>query len=534
MGFLATTLASPLVIIVALAGTRDFPDSALEPRTFVIGAALGAVASIGLAWALDGPLRRAMVIVQGTVGFSLAGVLLVAHRDEGFLPVVLAGAVVGVAFGLAAPAGVPLGAVVGAATFSMAAALASTGNFSPVAGFVGGFIGIAAWGAAMGATVGWCVESAGRGPSWAALRRPAGVVLALAVLAPAQAAGAVVVLRRDPPRLCFETRPGPAGAVAAVADFDGDGDLDALQQGQSDVRLLRNAGGVLSPEPPPAALPNGYLVMGDADADGDIDVFAGRTEPRQRSSVVVVARNDGRGAFTEGPRAAIETDQPRPIAVADLDGDRAADLVVSGKNGPVVLWSRPGRLEQGLRLPSWRNVIVGDVNGDGRTDVVSFDGRGGLEVHRVTGQAQLETARVPVPGYVTGVTLVDLDGDGDQDLAVGTIRKVVLLANDGGGTFSAWRTLSGGRDNLPLTAGDLDGDGDMDLIASDGASGEELTAGIWAWENQGAGRWSHAGRIGTTPGDLVAADLTGDGRADIVTGYTSGRFSGALLIARPC
>ena len=39
--------------------------------------------------------------------------------------------------------------------------------------------------------------------------------------------------------------------------------------------------------------------------------------------------------------------------MADLDGDRAAELLVPGNDGPVVLWSRVGRLERGPRLPPW-------------------------------------------------------------------------------------------------------------------------------------------------------------------------------------
>lgn len=57
-------------------------------------------------------------------------------------------------------------------------------------------------------------------------------------------------------------------------------------------------------------------------------------------------------------------------------------------------------------------------------------------------------------------------------------------------------------------------------------SGEEGAGGVWAWEDKGADRWSDAGRIGSTAGRGIAADLTGDGRADLVTGSS-------VLVARP-
>ena len=530
MGFVAAAVAAPVVLGLALAGTEDFPSSALDPRTFLIGALLGAVAISGLVWALDGWVRRALMAVQGLVGFCLAGVLLVAHRDQGLLNLPLAGATVGAALALGAPGGVPLGALVGASTFTMAAMFVGAGGWHPALGVVGAILGVGAWGAALGATVGWCEEAGGQGRSWAPFLGPAGVAIVLAVIVPAQIAAGVVVERRDPPALCFDARPLP-GPVAEVADFDGDGDVDALEQRNGEVTLLRNTGGVLSREPALPGVRTGYLAIGDADADGDVDVALVVTEPRTATqpvrSSVLVARNDGRGTFTAGPRTPIDGSQPFGISMADLDGDRAADLVIPEKDGPVVLWSRAGRLERGPRLPSWRRLTLADVDGDGRTDVVSFAGYGGVDVHHITGRVHIESSRVPFPGYVTGIAVADLDGDGDGDLIVGATSNVVLMTNDGGGRFSRVRTLSGGRDNKPETAGDVDGDGDLDVIAVDGPSGEEATGEVWVWENKGAGRWSDGGRIGSTGGRATAADLTGDGRADIVTGPD-------LLVARPC
>lgn len=460
---------------------------------------------------------------QGIVGFCVAGVLIVVHGDQGLLNLPLAGATVGVALALGAPGGVPLGALVGASTFTMAAVFIGAAAWSPALGVVGAIAGSGAWGAALGATVGWCEEPGGRARSWGPFLGPAGVAIVLAVLVPAQIAAAVVVERRDPPPLCFDARPLPASA-AAVADFDGDGDLDALYEKDGGVGLLRNAGGVLSREPGVPDVRTGNPAVGDVDADGDLDMAAIVSEPGRIG--VLVIRNDGRGIFTAGPRFPLDVTRSARITMADLDGDRAADLIVPGKDGPMVLWSRAGRLERGPRLPSWRYVTAADVDGDGRTDLVSFDGYGGVEVHRVTGQAQIESSRVPFPEYLTDVAVADLDGDGDGDLILGSTAKVVLMTNGGGGRFSSVRTLSGGRDNRPVTAGDLDGDGDLDVIAVDGPSGEEAAGGVWAWENKGAGRWSEAGRIGSTVGRGIAADLTGDGRADLVTGSS-------LLVARP-
>lgn len=169
-GFVAAALATPLIVAVVLAGSEDFPDSAFHPRTILVGALVGAVATAGLAMALHGKVRRALMLLQGTAGFALAGVLVVAHHDHGLLPLPLAGATIGVALALGAPGGVAMGALVGASTFSMAAALTSAAAIHPVLGVVGAFLGLASWGAALGATAGWSEETAARGRSWPALR----------------------------------------------------------------------------------------------------------------------------------------------------------------------------------------------------------------------------------------------------------------------------------------------------------------------------------------------------------------------------
>lgn len=530
-GFILATVLSPLVLALTGVWEDDFPTSALDIR-LVLGASLiGALATAGLVWALEGRARRALVVVQGMVGFAIAGLLLVAHRDH-LLIAPVAGAVAGAALGAGAPAGIPLGAFVGAATFPMAGLFVGAGAWHPALGVLGAIAGLAAWGGSMGATVGWTEETAGLGRSWpAALLGPVGVVVALVALLPVQMAAAAVALRRDPPALCFDARPLPGSAVLAVADFDGDGDLDALQQRDGGVGLLRHGGGVLSAEPGPAFVAGAPMATGDVDADGDIDVVAvvtvrsQPTSPERFRSDLVVARNDGRAAFTLAPSVALDGAAGRPT-VLDLDGDRAADVVVTGIDGPTVFWSRAGRLERGPRAPAWRNPVLADVDGDGRTDVVTSGRPGSPVVYRATGPAAFESSTATVPGGTTGVTAADVDGDGDVDLIAGAKGRVVVLANDGAGRFSAARTLPGGRENTALAAGDLDGDGDQDLLAHD-EDRIESEGAVLVWENLGRGRWSDAARIGATYERVVVADLTGDGRADAVSGSL-------LLVSRPC
>ena len=165
--------------------------------------------------------------------------------------------------------------------------------------------------------------------------------------------------------------------------------------------------------------------------------------------------------------------------------------------------------------------------------MVSFGGYR-IEVNRLTGAARFEPSIVPFPEYVNDAALADVDGDGDRDLLLAGHRKVTVLANEGGGRFASAKTLPGGRDNSFVAAGDLDGDGDLDVVAGV-LPGDESDGAVWAWENKGADGWSDAGRVGRTVERLVAADLTGDGRADLVPGNRlAGSLSSTVLVAWAC
>ena len=112
-------------------------------------------------------------------------------------------------------------------------------------------------------------------------------------------------------------------------------------------------------------------------------------------------------------------------------------------------------------------LAVGDVNGDGLDDLYAAQPGGMpnlLFVQREDGSAEDRSAAAGVDflDNTQSALLVDLDGDGDQDLVVGMTPDLVLLANDGDGNFSLRRTLST-PDVYSMAAADYDEDGDLDL-----------------------------------------------------------------------
>ena len=226
-----------------------------------------------------------------------------------------------------------------------------------------------------------------------------------------------------------------AGSVTA-GDVDADGDADvvagSLDGTNSTVKLLRNAGSgafvtssIISqpsatsgdgasptyfPVTTPTTSPWG-LATGDADADGDTDLFVG-----DRALYVYLFENDGTGTFTVKP-GNIPNIAARPnvylrhdptyraavgftpsLAAGDVDGDGRADVAVGlhsgtqAKNtqvhdGEVVLnVSRGGRHELfgsiGDLGNNVRGLQIADVNGDGARDIVGGEFEGFVKLMR--------------------------------------------------------------------------------------------------------------------------------------------------------
>ena len=338
----------------------------------------------------------------------------------------------------------------------------------------------------------------------------------------------------------FQQAASPAtgyGPVSvAVNDFNGDGRPDLAVATYDGLNILLGlGGGTFTPYSELATIPHQTPVLADLNGDGTQDV--------------IVTSQDGRILWRKGRPGAPGSFDP-PVVINP--GFPARDVVVvQTHSGPVIAavdlfddavslyrvrgstFTRIGILPTG-HLPV--QILAGDLNGDGNTDLIVRCTAGGV-ASIYLGDGLGDFRRLSDQGIGMGVSdiaLADLSHPGVPDIVLsdqitGDVRVLPNLGDATFGPLRRYRASAGlyalNRDNFPipylnslegtssLAVGNFVAGGPLDVVAlNPGTNTIGLLTGL------GGGRFSNPVRISTTlPGSFVrAADLTGDGVTDLV------------------
>ncbi len=178
-------------------------------------------------------------------------------------------------------------------------------------------------------------------------------------------------------------------------------------------------------------------------------------------------------------------------------------------------------------VPSPNGVLAVDLDNDFRTDLV-FAGAGGLAFwqQRSDGSFKNVTDKTGLPTDILkedyyGVWAADFEMDGDLDLIVARRSgSVLLLRNNGDGTFKALDTFAGVKDARAFVWADFDNDGAPDAAFVD--AGGKLH--IFANERSGQFQaWPSAAPIEDLLA-VTAADVNDDGVFDLVAVQRNGKL----------
>ncbi|WP_405842093.1 FG-GAP-like repeat-containing protein [Streptomyces sp. NBC_01518] len=219
----------------------------------------------------------------------------------------------------------------------------------------------------------------------------------------------------------------------------------------------------------------------------------------------------GKGTFAGKTSAGGWPTTVKAVPFGDLSGDRCNDVLVRLSSGALRLYKpacgtapKPSTSYTSLGTSGWNQYDVltapGDITGDGRPDLIARNtSTGDVYLYKGTSAGKL-SARVKLYAnwktYKKVVGVGDLNGDGIGDLlAQDKSNTVYRYYGTGKGTFTARTKLFtawGGSYNTVVGVGDITGDGKADLVSRD-------TSGT-LYRNSGDGKGSFAGRVKISTG----------------------------------
>ncbi|MFI8531329.1 FG-GAP-like repeat-containing protein [Streptomyces aquilus] len=223
------------------------------------------------------------------------------------------------------------------------------------------------------------------------------------------------------------------------------------------------------------------------------------------SGALTVQRGTGTGTFSGKVTGSGWPTSARFVSYGDLNGDRCNDVLVRLSSGALRRYTpgcgkavTPSTPYTTLGTSGWTQYDVltspGDVTKDGRPDLLARDSAtGAVYLYKGTGTGKL-SARVKLYAnwktYKKVVGTGDLNGDGVGDLlAQDKANTLYRYDGKGDGTFKAPVKLFtgwGGSYDVIVGVGDITGDGKADLVSRD-------TSG-YLWRNNGNGTGSFGGR----------------------------------------
>jgi hypothetical protein len=323
--------------------------------------------------------------------------------------------------------------------------------------------------------------------------------------------------------------------------------------------LLGNGSGSFQPAVTTPVLNSGpgngnaqSVAVGDFNGDGLPDVALNTAGPAGPAVEVLLGQGDG--SFRPNHLILPVGQTPLSVAAGDFDGNGALDLVTANSNGTVsvLLSNGDGTFRPRTDLTvgaAPRAVAVGDFNGDGRLDVAVAQQLSNT-VSVLLGHGDGTFAR-PLVFAASGqdvtfapssIAVGDVNGDGRSDLVINliggedsTVSQLGVLLGNGDGTFRApilqSPDTSGGDGDVAL--GDFNNDGRLDAAVGGQAA---LPDGLTVLTGNGDGTFGvpfqsplRFSTGGTDPFGVAAADLNGDGLLDLVAANSSSSTVGVLL-----
>jgi uncharacterized protein (TIGR03437 family) len=288
----------------------------------------------------------------------------------------------------------------------------------------------------------------------------------------------------------------PRGIVFA-GDFNGDGKPDVLNVDDTGIQFLPgNGDGTLGAPVSSALAFSNDAVLGDFNGDGKMDV-AGSLQ----NAGLAVAFGNGDGTFRT------------PVAISSFQGA----------------------------------VASADFNGDGKPDIAAVQasstlgGAAVLKIFLSTGAGFTAGPSVNLPGNSYLIAAGDLNDDGKPDLVISDgggnpstplVSNVYVLLNQGDGTFAPPVEYAAGSLTTLIALADMNNDGRLDILVTTENPEDHGNNAVAILLGNGDGTFQAAQLFPTAfgPSSLNVADYNGDGKPDVVVAHCCGQTVMSYLL----
>ena len=378
------------------------------------------------------------------------------------------------------------------------------------------------------------------------------------------------------PEQDFTTGSNPSSVSSADVNGDGRPDLLVANSFSDTVSVLLNTTAPGATTPSFAAKQDfdaGTAIFSvssaDVNGDGRHDLVTANSGA-DTASVLLNTTAPGATTPSFAPKQDFTTGtNPASVSIADVNGDGRPDLITAnttgsgiGSNTISVLLNTTAAGATTLSFAAKQDFATGtdpfsvfsaDVNGDGRPDLLTANrGSGSNSVSvllNTTAPGATTLSFAPKQDLATGATpfavsSADVNGDGKPDLLVansGSASVSVLLNTtslaeatpDGVPTpvFAPAATPAVGTRPVSVAAADINGDGKPDLITADYAA--NTVSVLVSTTAPGSTTPTYAPRrtfaTGLGPQSVTVADITGDGKPDLIVADYNGTTLSVLV-----